>query len=323
MYGRDETIAAARACARPGIVVREHGAGLGVAIVTRSAAVEAAAEALAVDIVLFDQRGCLSPRLVLVEGNADRGERFASALDEHLSAWGRRVPRGALFEAEIADAVVWREALAFAGRLWRGACHDVALAPPSGPLAIPPPGRCVHVLTARSLPDVAAKSRPSLASSSPLARTIRERSRAWRRPAREFLSWDACSVLPWTVRSIAAHFRRRLGPGSSVRSAIQRTGRSRFASHALCAPIGLISYVASRAVLFGIICTRRWGSSPHALGADALDFAQGHVNDPPLARAHRVERDHFALGGHPLGQAPRHLRQSGPRVALGNPLHPR
>jgi len=160
VYGRDETIAAARACARPGIVVREHGAGLGIAIVTRLADVDAAAEALANDVVPFDQRGCLSPRVVLVEGDADRGERFASTLDAHLSEWGRRVPRGALFEAEVADAVVWREALAFAGRLWRGPCHDVALAPPSGPLAIPPPGRCVHVLTARSLLDVVAQIAP-------------------------------------------------------------------------------------------------------------------------------------------------------------------
>ena len=37
VYGRDETIAAVRAAARPGVVVRGHGAGLGVALVTPAA----------------------------------------------------------------------------------------------------------------------------------------------------------------------------------------------------------------------------------------------------------------------------------------------
>jgi hypothetical protein len=160
VYGSDETIAAVRSRARTGVVVRAHGAGLGIAVVTRNADLGAAAAALARDVVPFDQRGCLSPRLAFVEGGADRGEQFASALHEELAAWDVRVPRGALVESEIAAAIVWRDALAFTGRMWRGARHDVALAPSGAPLAIPPPGRCVQVFTAASRRELAARIAP-------------------------------------------------------------------------------------------------------------------------------------------------------------------
>ena len=118
-----------------------------------------AAEALAQDVVPFDQRGCLSPRIVLVEGSSDRGVDFAGVLDECLRAWGRRAPRGLLSREERADATRWREALAFAGRVWASDHHVVAFAPPGTPLAVPPSGRHVLVAGARSLDGVAAQNR--------------------------------------------------------------------------------------------------------------------------------------------------------------------
>ncbi|HEY5241343.1 MAG TPA: acyl-CoA reductase, partial [Polyangiaceae bacterium] len=51
VYGRDATIAAVRARVRPGVIVRGHGSGLGVAIVTETASIDAAAGALALDVV--------------------------------------------------------------------------------------------------------------------------------------------------------------------------------------------------------------------------------------------------------------------------------
>lgn len=159
VYGRDATIAAVRAAARRGVAVVGHAAGLGVAIVTRAAVAGEAAEAVASDVVPFDQRGCLSPRLVLVEGDEARGEGLALALHERLSAWGARVPRGELSTQEREDAVRWRDSLAFAGRVWSGSGHTVALAPASAPASasalVPPPGR--HVLVAPvDGPDAAA-----------------------------------------------------------------------------------------------------------------------------------------------------------------------
>jgi|CZKU01.1.fsa_nt_gi hypothetical protein len=155
VYGRDETIAAVRSSACAGVVVRGHGAGLGVAIVTAAESTDASARALAADVVPFEQRGCLSPRIAFVEGPLERGAKFAEVLHEALEAWESSVPRGTLTAAEQADAARWRDALAFAGPTWAGARHAVALATFAGPatLAVPPVGRHVLVLAVASLDE--------------------------------------------------------------------------------------------------------------------------------------------------------------------------
>jgi Acyl-CoA reductase (LuxC) len=146
VYGRDDTISAVRAASPPGTTVRGYGAGMGIALVTRKADVEAAAAALAADVVPFDQRGCLSPRVAIIEGDCPRSLSFAQSLDGHLRAWGRRVPRGRLSAAERAQAIRWRDALAFAGQVWPGDHHAIALGPENSPPVIAPPGRHVYVM---------------------------------------------------------------------------------------------------------------------------------------------------------------------------------
>ena len=138
VYGRDETIIAIRA--RTSLVVRGHGAGMGIAYVPRGAAVDAAAELVASDVVPFDQRGCLSPRVVFVDGDP---EAFADALAEAFTARERLVPRGALTSSERAELERWADAVVFAGTLRRGPAWAVAVA---GLSALPPPGR--HVVVA-------------------------------------------------------------------------------------------------------------------------------------------------------------------------------
>jgi hypothetical protein len=160
VYGRDETIAAIRSAARAGTVVRGHGAGMGVVALTRAADVAAAATRIALDVVAFDQRGCLSPRVVLCEGDATRGESVARALHDELGAWETRVPRGALSESERAEARCWIDTVSFAGRVWQGAAHAVGLGPPRGPLAVPPPGRHVHLAPVESLEQAASLVAP-------------------------------------------------------------------------------------------------------------------------------------------------------------------
>jgi len=160
VYGRDATRKAVCSRARPDAVVRVHGPGLGVAFVSSSVDVEAAAGQIARDVVAFDQRGCLSPRIAFVEGAADRGERFGSALHWQLDRWEARVPRGRLHPTELGEATAWRDAVAFAGRLWRGSAHAVGLAPPGAPLALPPAGRHIHVSPVTSVRELAAKVAP-------------------------------------------------------------------------------------------------------------------------------------------------------------------
>lgn len=173
VYGRDSTIADVRASAR-GIVVA-HGPGMGIAVITASADPVAASNALASDVVPFDQRGCLSPRVLWVEGDWDRAASVAGALDGALSAWGVRVPRGAFRRDEAEVAARWRETMAFAARVWEGAGHTVALAPSGSPLSIPPPGRHVVVFHEPTLPACAARLAPiarfvvTVGASDPLA----------------------------------------------------------------------------------------------------------------------------------------------------------
>jgi hypothetical protein len=161
VYGNDETVDAVRARVRPSCVVRAHGAGMGVAFITRAADAGAAAKALAPDVVAFDQRGCLSPRIVVVEGDDAYAESVATALHVELESWSKQVPRGALLPDESAAARRWFDTLSFAGRVWRGAQHVVALAPLGAPLMLPPPGRHVHVAAFASLQEAAAWLAPA------------------------------------------------------------------------------------------------------------------------------------------------------------------
>jgi len=143
VYGGAAAIEQVRERARPGVSVQAHGPGLGVAYVTRSAGLIEASRLLAADVVAFDQRGCLSPRVVLVEGDSPRAEAFADALHASLAEWAVRVPRGTLAEEERTEARRWQESLAFAGRTWSGSQHVIGL---GDRLLIPPPGRHIQVL---------------------------------------------------------------------------------------------------------------------------------------------------------------------------------
>jgi hypothetical protein len=156
VYGRDDSIAAVRARAPLGANVRGHGAGMGVAVVTSHKESWRSAAALAADVVPFDQRGCLSPRLVVIEGDTRRAHTFAEALDEQLDAWGIRVPRGELSAQERSDVIRWRETLAFAGRVWSGEHHTVAVGPADVAPIIPPSGRNIYLLPQRTLEGVGA-----------------------------------------------------------------------------------------------------------------------------------------------------------------------
>ena len=157
VYGRDETIAAIRARARSGTIVRAHGAGMGVALVTRGATLDDAARALASDVIAFDQRGCLSPRVAIVEGDMARAQAFGKALHAALTDAERRIPRGTLADDESADAARWIDSVAFAGDLHRTDEHAVGV---TAKVAIPPPGRHVHVVAARDAPAAAATLAP-------------------------------------------------------------------------------------------------------------------------------------------------------------------
>ncbi|WP_437821979.1 acyl-CoA reductase [Sorangium sp. So ce1078] len=145
IYGSDQTVATLRAQAGGSVRVRGHGAGLGLAVVGPGARLAEAARDIADDVVPFDQRGCLSPRFVLVEGPAERAEALARALHEALAEAGARVPRGPLDGSARAEVAMYRATLEAVGSFWEGEGHGVGVDPAPRSLLLPPTARVVHV----------------------------------------------------------------------------------------------------------------------------------------------------------------------------------
>jgi hypothetical protein len=124
---------------------------MGVALVTERASLDDAALSLAQDVVPFDQRGCLSPRVAVVLGDAARAVRFGACLDEALARAAETVPRGTVHPDERAEATRDESTMAFAGTVFARPTHVVGIAAGGGALAVPPSGRHVHVAAARDL----------------------------------------------------------------------------------------------------------------------------------------------------------------------------
>ncbi len=156
VYGADETIRTLRASVPSEVRVRAHGHGFGIVWVESPGA--AAAQAIADDVVDFDQRGCLSPRVVFVP--VSDADSFARALAGRLEVLAAVLPRGPLSADERQQAVRYRDTLYFAGELHEGPAHLVGVASAGAPLLVPPPGRHVHVAAVSSRAEIASKLGP-------------------------------------------------------------------------------------------------------------------------------------------------------------------
>lgn len=156
-YGRDETLRTVRASLPPSVRLRGHGTGMGLAILGPEAT-PAHVAALADDVVPFDQRGCLSPRLVVAMGPVARAEALAEELHRALGERNLRWPRGLLEAGEQTEARRYLDAAAFAGVTFAGDGHAVGCAP--APLLMPPSGRHVHVVPAANLDEARALVAP-------------------------------------------------------------------------------------------------------------------------------------------------------------------
>jgi len=98
MSGSDESVADARARCQARFI--GHGHKISFAVVAREVAGNdtaalAAAEALAMDASVWDQRGCLSPHVCLVEGTVDSARRFGGLVADGLGRLALRLPPGA------------------------------------------------------------------------------------------------------------------------------------------------------------------------------------------------------------------------------------
>lgn len=154
LYGHDDTLRRIVGGLPTGVIVRAHGTGMGVVLMGASADVDAVAEEVANDVVVFDQRGCLSPRIVLVEGGNDRALAVAQALAAVLCGRERAVPIGELEPELLGERTRYWETVRVVGELFEAGQGSVGV---SAAVLVPPVGRNVHVV-----PCAAGQAEPAL-----------------------------------------------------------------------------------------------------------------------------------------------------------------
>jgi hypothetical protein len=148
-YGSDESLSEIRSGLPRDVVFHAHGSGFGIAFVEAATVeLDAAAEALARDVVPFDQRGCLSPRLAVVDGTEAEVRAFAAALARALAALEKAIPQGTLDRDELAAIARWRDTVLYASELVAAGSGWVSLGLAAEPLLLPPVGRLVAVTRA-------------------------------------------------------------------------------------------------------------------------------------------------------------------------------
>lgn len=143
-YGRDETLDALARELPDGVVLHRHGAGFGVAVVEAGVAPDEVTDKLALDLALFDQRGCLSPRALVVVGGDARP--YAESLANRLGELEASVPLGVLDPEELAAVTRYRDALTFSAEVLPAGRGFVSLEE-GGRLVIAPVGRNCHVVS--------------------------------------------------------------------------------------------------------------------------------------------------------------------------------
>jgi hypothetical protein len=160
VYGRRESIQGVAEAMPPGVIVKGHGPGLGIAVLDAEDPADVAAALLSWDVAAFDQRGCLSPRIVIFRGPERAALAFSENLAAALDSLGREVPRGRLDESERASGRLYRETMHAIGTCFAGGSFVVGFDPSARKLLVPPTGRHVHVARVGDPRDVDFLVRP-------------------------------------------------------------------------------------------------------------------------------------------------------------------
>lgn len=151
--GSDETIASVHAQLRPQQIFIPHGHKVSIGVVTGD--LGAAARLAAEDASLFNQRGCLSPHAIYVQGDA---RAFAASLAEEMERFARKHPPEPLTLSEAGAVQNLRQTMRFIAandgesRLWcsSGNLHWTVVYEPSATLKLSCLNRCVYV---KKLPE--------------------------------------------------------------------------------------------------------------------------------------------------------------------------
>ena len=113
--GTDRAVDSVRRRCRPDVRFVGHGNRVSFAIVARGVEHGPTAAALAADVAIWDQLGCLSPQVCFVEGGIDEARSFASRLAAELRILAERWPPGRMSTGDLVEVRRFREAAA-----WRG-----------------------------------------------------------------------------------------------------------------------------------------------------------------------------------------------------------
>jgi hypothetical protein len=161
-YGNDDTLRSVARSLAPGVLLHAHGSGFGLGVIAgrpSDAMLEGLLSSFAEDITLFDQRGCLSPRALLVTAGPELARDVARELAAQLAAIELRVPRGRLEPHEAAEISAYRDTASFVGELFPAGLGFVSVGA-SERVVLAPAGRNLHVLPStditKSLGDLAA-----------------------------------------------------------------------------------------------------------------------------------------------------------------------
>lgn len=141
-YGADDTLVEVRAKLPSGVIWHPHGAGFGAVVVDGSRFDAAQARAIALDTALFDQQGCLSPRVVCSVGTPDQARAVAAALAKELGALEQRLPPGTATPERAAEDRRNFESARYAFEFWQAGSGFVSL---DERIVVPPARRNLHV----------------------------------------------------------------------------------------------------------------------------------------------------------------------------------
>lgn len=127
-YGRDETIKTLHQYCRSESMFIGHGHAESAAIIFKEASNLFSLEQLAYDMLTYDQRGCLSPRMVFVEegGLFEPAECAKIFAEKILPEVAKKLPGGEFFSGESAEILHQRVMAGFRGQVYMGSDWTVS-----------------------------------------------------------------------------------------------------------------------------------------------------------------------------------------------------
>lgn len=165
-YGSDETLSELRRMLPAGVVFHGHGAGIGIAVVDETGldGEPDLALRLALDTAAFDQRGCLSPRLVLVAADTPRARAFAVDVGRKLALIERKIPRGTLSTDDRAEILRYRATMTYLAEVIEAETSTVVFDDEARRLPIAPTSRNLSIVKTNAPHEFIDPIRPAIAA---------------------------------------------------------------------------------------------------------------------------------------------------------------